>query len=265
MIPDLGRQMVRRLVEPTRNRARLFDADGKLLVDTRVLQGNGGVQISELPPPDSAGFVTRVATAIYDAIQRILPGRYPNERNLPMEAPGNYPEVKLALDGDIADAVRRRADGGLVLSVAVPVQHYRQVLGALLLTSDSGEIEQAVRGVRFTIIEVFAVALAVTVLLSIYLASTIARPIRRLAAAAERVRQGEGREVAIPDLRGRRDEIGDLSAALRHMTAALWQRMDAIERFAADVAHEIKNPLSSVRSASKPRGGSRTPRSVRNC
>ena len=249
LIPDLGRQMVRRLVEPTRNRARLFDIDGKLVVDTRVLQAMGGVQISELPPPEDSGFFSRVGRALNDVFQRVLPGSYPNEDNLPLDSPGNYPEVKLALDGDIADAVRRRANGGLVLSVAAPVQHYRQVLGALLLTSDSGEIEQAVRGVRFTIVEAFAVALAVTFLLSIYLAGTIARPIRRLAAAAERIRQGHGREVAIPNLQGRGDEIGELADSLRHMTAALWQRMDAIERFAADVAHEIKNPLTSVRSA----------------
>ncbi len=93
------------------------------------------------------------------------------------------------------------------------------------------------------------VALTVTVLLSIYLAGTIARPIRRLAGAAERVRRGLGREVVIPDFSRRGDEIGDLSSALRDMTSVLWQRMDAIDRFAADVAHEIKNPLSSLRSA----------------
>jgi two-component system sensor histidine kinase ChvG len=87
------------------------------------------------------------------------------------------------------------------------------------------------------------------VLLSIYLAGTIARPIRRLAAAAERVRRFHGRQVLIPDFGRRGDEIGDLSASLREMTGALWTRMDAIERFAADVAHEIKNPLTSLRSA----------------
>jgi two-component system sensor histidine kinase ChvG len=103
--------------------------------------------------------------------------------------------------------------------------------------------------VRLDILRVFLIALAVTVLLSVYLAGTIARPIRILAAAADRVRRGSGRQMAIPDFTRRRDEIGDLSGSLRDMTGALWQRMDAIERFAADVAHEIKNPLSSLRSA----------------
>jgi two-component system sensor histidine kinase ChvG len=103
--------------------------------------------------------------------------------------------------------------------------------------------------VRFEILKIFGLSLGVTVLLSIFLAGTIAQPIRRLAAAAERVKSGHGRQMTIPDLTDRRDEIGDLSGALRDMTKALWQRMDAIEHFAADVAHEIKNPLTSLRSA----------------
>jgi two-component system, OmpR family, sensor histidine kinase ChvG len=249
LAPELARQMTRRLIEPTNRRARVFDTEGRLLVDTRTLVSFGGVQVSELPPPDPGGLIERGFNRVYRFFVRILPGRYPNEANLPVESLGNYPEVRLAINGDIADAVRRRADGGLVLSVAVPIQHYRKVLGALMLTSDSGEVEQAVRGVRFTIVEAFAVAFVITVLLSLYLAGTIARPLRRLADAAERIRRGQGRHEPIPAFTKRHDEIGDLARALRDMTGALWQRMDATERFAADVAHEIKNPLSSIRSA----------------
>jgi two-component system sensor histidine kinase ChvG len=136
-----------------------------------------------------------------------------------------------------------------VLSVAVPVQRYRQVLGALFLTKAGKGVESTLRKTRLTIIAVSLVALGVTVLASLYLASTIALPIHRLADAADRVRRSKGRSTAIPDLSNRRDEIGDLSGALRDMTEAVWRRMDAIERFAADVAHEIKNPLTSLRSA----------------
>jgi two-component system sensor histidine kinase ChvG len=117
-----------------------------------------------------------------------------------------------------------------------------------LLSIGSSEIEEELRTVRLELLRIFGVALLVTVLLSFYLAGTIARPIRRLAAAAERAR-GRGARVEIPDFTGRGDEIGDLSGSLREMTDALWQRMSAIESFAADVAHEIKNPLSSLRSA----------------
>jgi two-component system, OmpR family, sensor histidine kinase ChvG len=252
LIPELGRQMMRRLVEPTHTRARLFDSEGKLIADSRVLRGPGGVvQIKELPPPgEENGPLRRAAAWLYDTIMSVLPGQqhYPPYREPLTQTAANYAEFQRALAGDISDAVRSDS-GGLVLSAAVPVQRYKQVLGAVLLSSDSSEIEQAVRSVRFQILKVFCIALGVTVLLSIYLAGTIARPIRRLAAAAERVRRGHGRQVLIPDFTRRGDEIGDLSGALREMTSALWRRIDAIEHFAADVAHEIKNPLTSLRSA----------------
>jgi two-component system sensor histidine kinase ChvG len=118
-----------------------------------------------------------------------------------------------------------------------------------MLNKTSRDIDAAVLDVRLDILKVFAIALAVTVLLSLYLAGTIARPILRLAAAAEGVRRDRHRKGTLPDFGNRSDEIGQLAAALREMTEALWLRMDAIERFAADVAHEIKNPLSSLRSA----------------
>jgi two-component system, OmpR family, sensor histidine kinase ChvG len=248
--PDLASQMTRRLVEPTKRRARLFDTDGRMLTDTATLSGSGNVQVSELPAPDQTGLVRRVLNRVYQFFVQLFPDNsYENESSFPIESPGDYPEVRIALGGEIGDAVRRRADGGLILYVAVPIQHYRQVLGALLLSSEGGDVEQAVRNVRFTIFEAFAIAFVLTVLLSLYLAQTIALPLRRLADAAERIRRGHGRQVTLPAYTKRQDEIGDLARALHDMTGALWRRMDATERFAADVAHEIKNPLSSVRSA----------------
>lgn len=254
LIPELAREMMRRLVEPTHTRARLFDLKGALIGDTRILRGPGGpVTIQPLPPPgEGRGPLGRLATWLYDFVVGRIPwqGNYPPYIERPVQHAADYTEVVKALTGDIASAVREdHATGGLVLTVAVPVQHYKQVLGVVMLSSGSAEIEQAVRSVRFEILKIFAIVLGVTVLLSLYLAGTIARPVRRLAAAAERVRSGHGRQVVIPDFTARGDEIGDLSRALREMTTALWQKMDAIERFAADVAHEIKNPLTSVKSA----------------
>jgi len=129
------------------------------------------------------------------------------------------------------------------------VQPLRRIQGVLMISSGAEDVALSVREVRFAILEAFAVALAITVLLTLYFAGTITRPVRRLAEAAERVRAGRGRKVAIPDFTQRRDEIGGLSRALGDMTQALWVRMDAIEVFVADVAHEIKNPLSSMRNA----------------
>jgi two-component system, OmpR family, sensor histidine kinase ChvG len=248
--PQLAREMMRRLVEPTKTRARLFNDQGKLIADTDVLSGPGGtVQVSKLSAPASSLF-ERVTDAIYDSVISAFPWRrnFPRYVEPTSDNAESFPEAERALAGYVTSSVKTR-NQGLILEVAVPVQHYRKVLGAVELSMGSRAIENAIRSVRVEFIKVFAFALGVTVLLSIYLAGTIARPIRRLAAAAESVRRRPVREVAIPDLTGRGDEIGDLSGALREMTAALWQRVGAIERFAADVAHEIKNPLTSLKSA----------------
>jgi len=249
--PQLAREMMRRLVEPTKTRARLFDEHGKLIADTNILEGPGGmVQVSQLPAPD-ASFFERLADMIYGTVIGAFPWQqgFPRYVEPTTDNADSYPDAERALAGDVAHSVRTRGNAGLILTVAVPVQHYRKVLGAVLLSMGSRDIENAIRSMRIEFVKVFAFALGVSVLLSIYLAGTIARPIRRLAAAAESVRRRPAREAAIPDLTARHDEIGDLSGALREMTAALWQRVGAIERFAADVAHEIKNPLTSLKSA----------------
>jgi len=252
LLPDLARQMMRRLVEPTRTRARLFDVRGDIIADSRVLRGPGDtVQVHALETPEREGLVLRTADRIYDWIFHILPRHvsYPVYRESASPHAEDYSEVVRALRGETGSAIRSEPQsGGLVFSVAIPIQRYKQVLGVVLLSTGSGEIEEELRTVRLELLRIFGVALLVTVLLSFYLAGTIARPIRRLAAAAERAR-GRRAKVEIPDFTRRGDEIGDLSRSLREMTDALWQRMSAIESFAADVAHEIKNPLSSLRSA----------------
>lgn len=249
---DIAHQIVRRLVETTGTRARLFGNDGALVADSRRLMGPGGlVQIEELPPPDEGNGLLESVLDVFDRLVGRLTGRHalaPYRENARQHA-RDYPEVVKALLGERAEAARSGGGDRLVLSVAVPVQRYKHVLGALMLTRGSHAIDSALLDVRVAILKVFGVALAVTVLLSLYLAGTIARPIRRLAGAAERVRRDHGRQQTIPDFAGRNDEIGDLAESLSAMTEALWLRMDAIENFAADVAHEIKNPLTSLRSA----------------
>jgi two-component system, OmpR family, sensor histidine kinase ChvG len=253
LLPETTRQTVRRLVDVSQTRARLFSPDGSLIADSFLLSGPGGVvEMQPLAPLDSDdSFLWRAVTGMYDWIAGLLPAGKPLQpyAESTVQSAQDYDEVQKALAGETAAAVRDAGGGRLVLSVAVPVQRYRQVLGALFLTKPGDSIEATLRDTRLTILGVFAVALSVTVLLSLYLASTIAWPIHRLADAAERVRRAKGRQVKIPDLSHRKDEIGDLSGALRDMTQAVWRRMDAIERFAADVSHEIKNPLTSLRSA----------------
>ncbi len=249
------RLFVRRLGAAARQRMRVFLADGTLVADSRSLSGPGGVvQIEPLPPPGEAEEGTSL-TGLLDRVYDTLFMRLDRNQDMPVyreaaiQHADQYPEVHRALRGE--DATRLYADrGGLLVSVAVPIQAYRQVLGAMMLTIPGDDIDEKLRQVRLEILIVFGIAGTITALLSIYLAGTISRPIRLLAQAADRVRTaGQGRQVRIPDFGRRGDEIGDLSQALRAMTAALWQRMDAIEAFAADVSHEIKNPLTSLRSA----------------
>ncbi len=258
LIDDVAARIVRRLASPTQFRsvpnalrARLFSITGELVVDSRQLIGSGGVvAIKELPPIDEPDF-GNLLLAVYDAIFDLVPYERDLERyeEAPIQFAFDYDEVMEAYNGSPAQRVRVRENGELALSVAIPVVALRTVVGVLLLSKDGSEIEASLRSVRIDILKIFVLAIAVTVMLSLYLAGTIARPIRRLAAAAERVRHGQGRDVIIPDFRDRNDEIGDLSGSIRDMTRALYTRMDAIERFAADVSHEIKNPLASLRSA----------------
>ncbi|WP_374367496.1 stimulus-sensing domain-containing protein [Dongia sp.] len=253
LLPETSRQTIRRLVDVSKTRARLFTPDGTLIADSFLLSGPGGiVTITPLPPLDpNRSLVWTWISGAYDWVF----DRLPNSRVLePYQESAvqnalDYNEVVKALGGEAATYVRDAGKGKMVLSAAVPVQRYRQVLGGLLLTKSGDEIEATLRETRLTILGVSGVALGITVLISLYLASTIALPIHRLADAADRVRRAKGRQQNIPDLSNRSDEIGDLSGALRDMTEAVWRRMDAIEGFAADVAHEIKNPLTSLRSA----------------
>ena len=251
-VSNISKQMVRRLVKTTGTRARLFRQDGQIIADSRRLVGAGRmIEIEELPPAKGSVSTLNKAFDVFDHIMlRFLPGRqFPQYIERPVQRITDYPEAVASLDGEYIKSVKAGKGDLLVLSVSVPVQRYKQVLGALMLTKGSSAIDAALYEVRRRILEVFVVAIAVTVLLSIYLSGTIARPLKRLAAAAELVSHDFGRQHQIPDMSARRDEIGELATTLREMTDALWARMDATERFAADVAHEIKNPLTSLRSA----------------
>ena len=164
-----------------------------------------------------------------------------------------------ALNGAKVSLVRLNDRGQIIVLVAVPVQRFRAVLGALVLSTTGGEIDDVLRAERQVVLMTFGFVALVTVLLSTLLASTIALPLRKLAAAAERVRRGINKRVEIPDFSARGDEIGDLSGAVRDMTNALYNRIAAIEAFAADVSHELKNPLTSLRSAVETLAYAKTP------
>ena len=250
---EAARQLLIRLVRPTGVRARLFSETGELLGDSAVLSDVGRIHVMPLPPPEIAPIETeqRLVDRISDWIARQLTrtDRYPEYVERAVPSVRDFPEAASALRGFNASAVRTASGSRLLLSASVPVQRYKQVLGALLLTRDNRAIAASLREVRYDMLTIAVAALGITVLLSLYLAGTITQPIVRLARAADEVRLARESRPEIPDLGKRGDEIGDLNDALRSMTDALWQRLGAIESFAADVAHELKNPLTSLRSA----------------
>ncbi|MEE2746416.1 MAG: stimulus-sensing domain-containing protein, partial [Pseudomonadota bacterium] len=249
---DVAIQIVRRLAKATGTHARLISKNGKLLIDSaHILGSSGTVQVEDLPPPINEAELIDSLLIHLDKILRLLLGDHQSSNNTFVfsKSGQDSKETKLAMAGEYSHIVRTNKLGQLTLMVAMPVQHYKEVLGVIALEKGGVERTNAVFEVRLEILMIFCVALLVTILLSIYLAGTIARPIQRMAAAADMVRRGIHRQHQIPNLKHRADEIGQLSTSLREMTEALWNRMDAIERFAADVSHEIKNPLTSLRSA----------------
>ncbi|HXB77441.1 MAG TPA: sensor histidine kinase [Bradyrhizobium sp.] len=246
--PERVAPVLRRLISPTKTRARIYDRDGSLILDSRSLYGRGDVLRFELPPPsvEKPGIAERTMIAIRTWLNR---GDLPLYRELGPENGNGYQEVAHSLKGQKSSVVRVNDRGEVIVSVAVPVQRFRAVHGALMLSTQGDDIDQMVTAERLAILKVGGVASAVMIVLSLLLASTIAGPVRRLADSAERVRRRIRTRIQIPDFTRRRDEIGHLSGALRDMTDALYNRIEAIEMFAADVAHELKNPLTSLRSA----------------
>lgn len=251
--PEKVSPLLRQLISPTSTRARIYDRYANKLLDSRALYStsfpsSGPVLRYDLPPIEDE------TPALWERIGSWL-SRLFYGGGLPLyqEQPGGnglaYQEIVKALSGSPQMAQRRNQRGELIVSVAVPIQRSRAILGVLLLSTEGDDIDKIVQAERMAVFRVFGVVSAVMVILSLFLASTIANPLRKLSAAADRVRHGVKNRVEIPDFSERQDEVGHLSTSIRDMTDALYTRIEAIESFAADVSHELKNPLTSLRSA----------------
>ncbi len=262
LVQELARPLLRRLTDPSPNaRAQVYNGLNQLVADSRVREGtlDRTVNLEPLPPPTDRGAVVGVIGRMYDHLLALLPHSREAAVEISPNAAGDEPppdvreEIRLASSDDSHESapyIRRTQDGRLLVTVVEPIMRDRHLAGIVRLTRDAKQVDDSLTAVRVSILGLFLLALVLTVLLSWYLSLTIARPILRLADAANDMRDGHGRAGAVPDsLLRRRDEVGELGQALSASATALWTRMDAIERFAADVAHEIKNPLSSIRSA----------------
>ena len=244
--PEQVAPLLRNLTTPTRTRARIYDQQGLLILDSDNIYARGEVLRQTIDTATQRFFLLDW----WNAIISWSPGdNYPTYQEYQADEGTRYPEVASALSGAPSDFVRVDGQGQLVVSVAVPVQRLRATVGAILLSTAPGDIDSVVAQERWSLLRIAMIAAVVQIALSLLLAGTIAGPMRRLSAAAERVQTAGDARAEIPDLTDRPDEIGHLSGALRRMTDALYNRIEAIERFAADVAHELKNPLTSLRSA----------------
>lgn len=245
--PERVAPLLRNLVTPTRTRARIYDEGGLMILDSDNIYGRGEL-MEQINDTDVTNHFFLVDW--WNAFLAWVPGdNFPPYKEYGPDDGVKYPEVASAMSGAPADFVRVDQHNQLVVSVAVPVQRLRAIVGVLLLSTAPGDIDSIVTTERWGILRIALIAAAVTISLSLLLAGTIAGPMRRLSEAAEGVQTAGNARMEIPDFTDRPDEIGHLSGALRRMTDALYNRIEAIERFAADVAHELKNPLTSLRSA----------------
>jgi two-component system sensor histidine kinase ChvG len=231
---DVASDFLDSLSIPKTERVRLFDAEGHSISDSWVVADR--VESTPLPPalkPGEKPFA--------------FPGFEPKPHDAAAAEQALDNEIQTALRGQTVAGVRVAENGGRVVSVSIPIQRVREVLG--VLTLEASDVDQIIAAERAAQIPFIAIAVAVSLLSSFALTQLIAQPVRRLSAAADSVRLNRARAIALPDIADRKDELGDLARSLEDMTHTLSDRMEAIERFAADVAHEIRNPLTSIRSA----------------
>ncbi len=239
--PILDAEAVRRFIfvaqVPETQRLRIFDGQGNLIADSFNVVDR--IERRDLPRLRRAGGIFKLHAEDFES------GRETRDTRRALAA--LEAETKLALKGELAMGPRPTFGGDRVLSVSVPIKHVTAVTG--VLTLEAGDVDEIIQRERAALAPFVALAVLATFASSVLLNFLVADPVRRLSRAADKVRMSQARAISLPEIARRDDELGDLARSLETMTHTLSERMDAIERFAADVAHEIRNPLTSIRSA----------------
>lgn len=245
--PERVTPILRKLIQPTDTRARIYSRDGTLIVDSTMLLQRGQIirhEQSEASGGKPKNFWTRLTSWLIDSDLPV----YKDIGNAKGTA---YPEVRMAMSGTTTPMLLLDEKGSQIVSVAVPIQRMKAVQGVLLLSTRPGEIDDILLEERAVIFSLAAIALLATIVTSLLLARTVAGPMRRLSETAELLSRNITARQELPELADRTDEVGQMAQAFKAMTLALYRRIEASEKFAADVAHELKNPLTAARSVAE--------------
>ena len=234
-------RIIGQLIDPKTLNAKIYDSNNKLIHESNQFFSDQKVAIFPISEIENRSF-------FWSAYNRLI-GFFGLDSIRHLEYATDYNVVSNALDGSKYIVVNKDQSGQAIIHVSVPIIKFKAIIGFLVLSTQSGTIDMIVYEERASIMKVFMIASIITIILSLILSNTIAKPMRELADAADEVRNNLNVRKKIPDFTQRNDEIGNLSSALNNMTVTLLNRIDTIEKFSADVAHELRNPLTSLRSA----------------
>jgi two-component system sensor histidine kinase ChvG len=241
----LAREALSSLSLPETMRGKIYMPDATLLGDSYFLSDR--VIVSNLPPLKEPGTASQMSKSMSEWAVTMLDAVTPTRGSDAVRTQTFEQEFAEALLGKEAASQRFNDRGQRIISVSVPIQRVSAVVG--ILTLESNDIDAIIRAERAALIPFIAVAILVALITSALLTIGIANPLKRLSAAADDIRSGSSNKLNLPKVTRRHDEIGELAVSIEAMTDALFERITANESFAADVAHELKNPLTSIRSA----------------
>ncbi len=241
--------IVRKLIRPTDTRARIYARDGTLIVDTARTLAHWRSLRNE---PASGEDTGRKPQNFWTTMTRWLFNEpLPVYKEIGAANGMAYREVGMAMQGEEKSMLLLNDSGEQIVSTAVPIRRFDKVQGVLLLSTRPGQIDEILAEERSVILALAAIALLASIVTSLLLARTVAGPMRRLSEAAEQVSRNITAKTQLPEYADRNDEVGQMAHAFGSMTGALYKRIAASEKFAADVAHELKNPLAAARSTAE--------------